>query len=146
MGTVCLAFVLTLLLCKTWATLPPNQEAAMNVKAHLDHVDVDEGKTLQVKRAAFTAASDGNNTVLAAVTGKKIRVIGLVVSADVAGVFIFQSGAGGTELMRFRSAANGMLTAFPSSGYLFETAASALLNIVNPAGSDSMGMIQYVEV
>lgn len=118
----------------------------MNVKAHLDHVDVDEGKTLQVKRAAFTAASDGNNTVLAAVTGKKIRVIGLVVSADVAGVFIFQSGAGGTELMRFRSAANGMLTAFPSSGYLFETAASALLNIVNPAGSDSMGMIQYVEV
>ena len=79
-------------------------------------------------------ATSGNNTIVAAVTGKKIRVLSyaIVPAADV--VVRFESGAGGTAL-------TGQMTLLAQDGVVsqelsvdcqhgcFETASGALLNL-----------------
>ena len=49
-----------------------------------------------VLRAAISGATSGNNTLVAAVTGKKIKVLGLVLCAASAVDVRLESGAGGT--------------------------------------------------
>ena len=92
------------------------------------------GKTL--KSVSGTAASNGDNTLVAAVASKKIKVYGfsLIVISTTAVTCIFQSGAAGTEVWRVAlqtpsGVAGGANLAIQPPAHLFETAVNTLLNL-----------------
>lgn len=99
------------------------------------------------KYAAISAASSGDNTIVAAVTGKKIRVINYALVATTAVTVAFESGAGGTALTGDMSigATGGIVAPDADSGW-FETAAGALLNMELGGAVQVSGHICYVEV
>lgn len=103
--------------------------------------------TAPIKFAPISAASSGDNTLVAAVAGKKIRVIFYTMIAAAAVDVRFESGAGGTALtgvMNLPAAGNG---AAPSCGIYgcFETAAGALLNLELSGAVSVGGHLTYVE-
>lgn len=100
-----------------------------------------------VKYAVVDHAGSGDNTLVAAVTGKKIRVLSLFLVAAGAVTVRFESGAGGTALTgQMSMAANGVLQLpFNDRGW-FETAAAALLNLELGGAVSVDGVISYVEV
>lgn len=103
---------------------------------------------LLVQRAAIDAATSGDNTLVAAVTGKKIRV--LAVFAVMTGTAItirFESGAGGTALtgQMQPSQGGGFVLPFNPVGW-FETAAGELLNLELGGAQSVDGCLVYVEV
>lgn len=83
-----------------------------------------------IRYGVIDAAASGDNTLLAAVTGKRIRVHSVaLIAADAVNVR-FESGASGTAL-------TGQMTLVAGSGFVlnhnplgwFQTALSALLNL-----------------
>lgn len=103
---------------------------------------------LLVKYAAISAASNGNNTIVAAVTGKKIRVLAAVmVMTGTAVTLTWQSGAGGSALSGAMTPLQGTSIILPynEQGW-FETAAATLLNLSLGGGQAVAGVIVYVEV
>jgi hypothetical protein len=102
-----------------------------------------------VKRAAVSAAGAGDNTLVAAVTGKKIKVLALVLCAAAAVDVRLESGAGGTALTGVMSLTAGDLRlVFPLAvpGYHWvETAAGALLNMELGGAVQVSGCIVYYE-
>jgi hypothetical protein len=102
---------------------------------------------LTPKFAAISAAGSGNNTLVAAVTGKKIRVIAMAVIATGAVNAKLQSGAGGTDItgLFYLAANGGFVLPYNPVGWC-ETAAAALLNL-NLSGAVAVGgCLVYVEV
>jgi len=99
------------------------------------------------KFVAISAAGSGNNTLLAAVTGKKIRVLAYTIVTTTAVTVKFQSGAGGADLTGAMPAgANGVISApFSPLGH-FETVASALLNLSLGGAVAVAGHLSYIEV
>lgn len=105
--------------------------------------------TSYVKRAAISAASSGDNTLVAAVSGKKIKVLGLILivagDVDVA----FESGASGTALtgdMSLAADGNGFILPMAPPGYhWFETAAGALLNLELSGAVQASGCLVYTD-
>jgi hypothetical protein len=102
-----------------------------------------------LKRAAIsgTVGAPGNITLVAAVTGKIIRVHQVLV-ASTAGVSIkFQSGTGGTDLTgAIPLAANGGFSAdFNPVGH-FQTASATLLNLNISGAATVGGWLVYSEV
>ena len=110
-----------------------------------------ENQPAAVKFAVIDDASSGNNTVIAAVTDKKIRVLSytLVPAADV--TIRWESGAGGTAL-------TGQMVLWAEDGVVsqgisancgpfgcFETAAGALLNLELSGAVSVDGHITYIE-
>jgi len=85
-----------------------------------------------VQHSFIGVTAAGDNTLVAAVTGKKIRVLGaVVIGTGGANTVRFESGASGTALTASIDLTNqdagGM---FPIHGVgWFETAAGALLNL-----------------
>ncbi len=100
------------------------------------------------KFAAISAASSGNNTLVTAVTGKKIRVLAFSLMASGAVNAKFQSGTGGTDLTGlkyFAAAGAGISQPFNPVGW-FETASATLLNL-NLSGAVAVGgELVYIEV
>lgn len=104
-----------------------------------------------VKYAVIDDASSGNNTVIAAVTGKRIRVLSytLVPTADV--VARWESGAGGTALTGQMNllAEDGVVSQGVSANCgshgCFETAAGALLNLELSGAVSVDGHLTYIE-
>ncbi len=101
-----------------------------------------------VLRAAVSGATSGNNTLVAAVTGKKIKVLGLVLVAAGAVTVRLESGAGGTALTGVMSltANGGLQLVWPMSepGYPWvETAAGSLLNMELGGAVQVSGVIVY---
>lgn len=104
------------------------------------------GAPVDDKKAAIAATTSGDNTLVSAVTGRKIRVTSclLVASDDV--TVRFESGASGTAL-------TGQMVLSPSSGFSlpynpngwFETAASTLLNLELSGTIPVAGSLTYVE-
>lgn len=95
-------------------------------------------------------AASGNVTVVAAQTGKIIRVHGYVITGQGAVVCKFQSGAGGTDLTGPLKCTDGggVAAMMPPSDVepeasLFETAAGALLNLNSGAAVQVGGHISY---
>jgi len=84
-------------------------------------------------RAAIRCHTSGNNTIVAAVSGKKIKVISVLLVAAGAVTARFESGANGTALTGQMSLAvddNGfVLPPAPPGYHWFETVAGALLNL-----------------
>ena len=77
--------------------------------------DFADGWSVQlVKRAAIDAASSGNNTQVAAVTGKKIRVLAVFLTMTGTAVTIrFEDGADGTALTGQLGPAAGQTIVLP---------------------------------
>ncbi|MGE4163874.1 MAG: hypothetical protein AB7G23_19270 [Vicinamibacterales bacterium] len=94
--------------------------------------------------AAIAAAASGNNTLVAAVTGKRIRVLGFVLVGAGAVTAKFQSGAGGTDLTgAMTMAAASVVAVPPNEPGCFETAVGALLNLNLSAAVSVAGLLVY---
>ena len=107
----------------------------------------DDGTLLTPKRAVISASSSGVSSLVAAVTGKKIRVLSLVLMAAGAVNVKFQSHTTPTDLTGlFPLAANGGFSiGFSPLGH-FETVAGEQLDI-NLSGAVAVGgCLTYVEI
>ncbi|HKS27836.1 MAG TPA: hypothetical protein VJS44_08455 [Pyrinomonadaceae bacterium] len=105
------------------------------------------GRRVTVKRAVIDCANSGDNTLVAAVTGKSIRVLNIVLIASAAVTVRFESGAGGAALTgQMQLAANGgFAPGFDPFGH-FQTAAGELLNLELSGAVSVDGWLTYVEV
>jgi hypothetical protein len=102
----------------------------------------------EVQFAIIDAATLGDNTLVAAVTNKRIRVLALyLVASGGVNTARFESAASGTALSGQMSlAANGVLAlAYNPAGW-FQTVAAQLLNLELSAATSVDGGLTYVEV
>ncbi len=103
--------------------------------------------TSEFSFSPIAAATSGNNTLLAAVTGKKIRVMGLCIIAGAVGNIYFTSGVSGTVIFggstnKMALALNGGFVLPFSGGGWFETAAGeALVMNASSTGPFSGGFV-----
>lgn len=100
------------------------------------------------KFVRVNAVADGDNVVIAAVAGKRIRVISYVLMATAAGTISIQDTAGTpVVLAQFPLAANsGVSYAGGLEAPAFETGPGLGVEINNPVGVDTLGHIAYLEV
>lgn len=104
------------------------------------------GLKQEIKYAVIDHATSGDNTLVAAVTGKKIRVLSYTLVAAAAVTVRFESGASGTALTGQMSlAANGGVSCAFNPGGWFETAAGQLLNLELSAAQSVDGHLSYIE-
>jgi hypothetical protein len=100
-----------------------------------------------LKSAVINHAGSGNNTVVTAVTGAKIRVLSAVLVAAGTVAARFESGAGGAALTgQMPLVANTAVELSYNPNGWFETAASALLNLELSGAIAVHGVLTYVEV
>lgn len=132
----------------TVTTAPVRAATTDAITAKLATDAIQNGLTaLTPKFAAIAASSSGNNTIVAAVNPKKIRVLAVNLVANAAVNAKWQSGAGGTDLtgLAYCGANGGYILPFNPVGW-FETASNTLLNL-NLSGAVAVGgSIVYVEV
>ena len=102
---------------------------------------------LTPKFAAINVASSGDNTIVAAVVDKKIRVLQVLLTAGAAVNVRFEDGAGGTALTGIMEVAanGGFVLPFSPVGW-FETGTNTILNLELSAAQNVDGIIVYVEV
>ena len=102
----------------------------------------------EIKRVAIAASSSGNNTLVAAVTGKRIRVLQYLLMASGAVNAKFQSGAGGSDISGLHYFdANGAGAAPPWCPVgILETASGSLLNLNLSAAQAVGGWLVYQEI
>ncbi len=95
--------------------------------------------------AVIDTAGLGDTTLIAAVSGKRIRVLGFFLVAAAAVAVAFESDTGGTALTgRMPMPINGILSpAFNPLG-LFETVAGELLNLELGLAVQVSGALTYV--
>lgn len=94
--------------------------------------------------AAINVSTAGDNTLVAAVAGKRIRVLSYTLVCSAVETVRFESGAGGTALTgQMEFGANGGAAVTCDHG-LFETAAGALLNLELATGVNVDGHLTYV--
>jgi hypothetical protein len=107
---------------------------------------------LTPKFAAIAAATSGDNTLVAAVSGKKIRVLALAIIAGAAGNIYFTSAAGGTVIFggstnKIQLAANGgFVLPFNPVGWMENSSTNQLLNMNASSTGPFSGGLVYVEV
>lgn len=130
-------------------TSQPARAATVDaITAKLATDTIQNGLTaLTPKFAVIDAATSGDNTLVASVAGKKIRVVALFLVAAGTVNARFESGAGGTALTgQMNLVANsGFSLPFNPVGW-FETAATTLLNLELSAAISVDGCLTYVEV
>ena len=100
------------------------------------------------KFVKIDAASSGDNTVVAAVTAKKIRVLaGFFTMTGTAVTIRFESAASGTALTGQMTPSQGQTVVLPFNplGW-FETVAGELLNLELGGAQSVDGALTYVEV
>ena len=100
-----------------------------------------------LKRAVIDVASNGDNTIVAAVTGKKIRVYQIVLVAANTVTVRFESGASGTALTGQMSLTtnSGFASGWSPVGH-FDTAEGALLNLELSGAVSVDGWLIYGEI
>jgi hypothetical protein len=133
----------------TQATLQAGTALIGKVSASPETSTIYDGSTaLTPKFAVISASTSGNNTIVAAVASKKIRVLAYNFIGAGAVNGKFQSGASGTDLtgLKYIAAAGGGICApFNPAGW-FETGSNTLLNL-NLSGAVAVGgELVYVEV
>jgi hypothetical protein len=108
---------------------------------------LDNTSASRMKRVKIDVASNGNNTIVAATTGKKIRVYQLLLMANGTVNATFQSAAGGTSLSGPMPLAinTGFASGWCPVGHL-ETAAGELLNLSLSAPVQVSGWLVYALV
>lgn len=127
---------------------PARAATTDTITAKLATDAIQNGTTaLTPKFAKIDCATSGDNTILAAVSAKKIRVLSYLINSAGAVNAKFQSGASGTDLMGAAAiVANSNLSASFSPVGHFETAVTTLLNLNLSAAIQISGHIAYVEV
>lgn len=122
--------------------------APMPVQASVESNQMTAGGTVVTpKYAVIDAATSGDNTLVAAVTSKKIRVLSLLlVSAGTVNVRL-ESGAAGTALTgQMNLVANtGFVLPYNPAGWC-ETASNTLLNLELSGAVSVDGCLTYIEV
>ena len=106
------------------------------------------GLALVPKFASIDASSSGDNTIVAAVSGKKIRVVALHVTMTGTLVTIaFESGASGTAITGDMTPLKGNSITLPFCpvGW-FETTSGVLLNMELGGSQAVAGCLTYIEV
>jgi hypothetical protein len=106
------------------------------------------GSTLVVRKAVIDHASSGDNTIVAAVPGFKIRVLSLfLLSAGTVNVR-FESGASGTALTgQMNLVANtGFALGYNPFGWFDDTAPGTLLNLELSGAVSVDGALTYALV
>ena len=107
----------------------------------------DAGTDRTVKYAIIDAATSGDNTLVAAVASRKIRVLSIFYVASAAVTTRVESGAGGTALTgQMQLAANGGFVLPYSPHGWFETAVNTLLNLELSGAISVDGALTYVEI
>jgi len=106
---------------------------------------------LTPKFAAIAAATSGDNTLVAAVTSKKIRVLSICLVAGAAGNIYFTSNAAGTVIFggstnKINLAINGGFVLPYSPVGWFETSSGHLLNMNASSTGPFSGGLTYIEV
>jgi hypothetical protein len=118
------------------------------VEAGISTAKVDNnGTTLTPKFAAIDVGTSGQNTLVAAVAGKKIRVLSYILMAAGAVNVRFRSAAASnlTGLKYFAAAGGGLVAPFNQLGWFETTVGEALtLNLSAPIAVG--GELVYVEV
>ena len=107
---------------------------------------IENAVSVTVKRAAIAVSSSGNNTLVAAVTGKKIRVLSLYLTAAGSVNVKFQDGAGGTDLtgLAYLVVNTGFVLPYNPHGW-FQTSDTTLLNANLSAAIAVGGAMTYIE-
>ena len=103
------------------------------------------GTIVTPKFASISVAGSGDNSIVAAVTSKKIRVLSYVIVADAAVAAKFRNGT--TDVMGAASlSANGGIAApFNPAGH-FETSITTALNLNLASAVGVRGHLTYVEI
>lgn len=130
------------------AALPAGTNLVGKVSASDETSTIYDGATaLTPKFATIAASTSGDNTIVAAVVGKKIRVLAVQVNASAAVNYKWQSGAGGTDItgLNYAAANGGYVLPYSPIGW-FETASNTLLNLNLSAANAVGGSITYIEV
>ncbi len=99
-----------------------------------------------LSRAAISAASSGNNMLVAAVAGKKVKVCGLVLMAAGEVAARLESAAGGAALTGQMTLVKGtplVWPVLPEGQHWVETAAAALLNLELGGAVQVSGVVLY---
>lgn len=130
--------------------VPVNTAAGQEVATRQTVLDPlnDAGTAVPIKFVRVNATADGDNTIVAAVGGKKIRVLGYALTVTAAGTITVQNTQATPVLMaQFSLAAQGGVSyAGGLTAPAFETAVGTGVEINNPAGVDILGHLTYVEV
>ncbi len=130
------------------ASQPARVATTDNVGAAIQTNQMMDGVTsLTPKFAAIDVGASGDNTLVALVSGKKIRVLQVTLIATAAVNVRFESGSAGTALtgQMALTANSGFEASFCPVG-LFETASGVLLNLELSAAVPVDGWLVYVEV
>lgn len=128
--------------------LPAGTALIGQVSASSETGTVYNGTTaLTPKFAKIAASASGDNTLVAAVTSKKIRVLAYNFISNGTVNAKFQSGAAGTDLtgLKYCVANMGLVAPYNPLGW-FESAAGVLLNLNLSAAIAVGGELVYVEV
>ena len=95
--------------------------------------------------ADITETTTGDRTIVAAVSGKKIKVLGYVVSGDAAGAFTWKSGS--TAISGAMEALSGVGIHVPATSWGAVTTAEGEALVLNiEAGTVIGGHVTYVLV
>lgn len=97
------------------------------------------------RKYAEVTGNGATITVVAAVAGKRIRVLAYTLSADKAGALVFKSGATALNGAGVQFAGAGNASASSRDG-LFQTGVGEALNIGNASALATGGTITYVLV
>lgn len=130
------------------ASQPARVATVDNVGAAIQTNQMMDGITsLTPKYAAINVGSSGDNTLVAAVTAKKIRILQVILVAAGDVNVRFESGAAGTALTGIMALTtnSGFEASFCPVGH-FETASNTLLNLELSAAVEVDGWLVYVEV
>lgn len=103
-----------------------------------------------IKSANISATGDGDNTVVAAVAGKRIVVVSMTVvawHATAADSCLVRSGSAGTTMANYRSGLTNApsVVTFPGTkeAPAFECDMGQGLVVANGAGVDTLGWVNY---
>lgn len=102
----------------------------------------DLGANIQVKRAKFTGT--GSTDIVAAVTGKSIRVLSVTVSLSGAGNIVFYSASTDIGTLVLKAADPTVVLGWNPDGW-FQTVAGEKF-AATPSANTMTGFIQYIEV
>lgn len=111
----------------------------------LDQIMYDEGKVAPLKYVAVAATADGDNTIIAAVAGKKLRIVQAFLTSTTTGLVGFKNGAGSTVFSIHSLAGSGQ-PMFPNVGWVMETSVNTAFILNTTAGQDVHGFVVYAEV
>ena len=117
-------------------------------KLSTEHVSVGSTDLTPAYAAVSATTDNGDNTLVAASAGYKIRLLACVLVSDADDTDVrFESGAGGTALtgQMDLTTNSGFTLPFNPVGW-FETAANTLLNLELSGAVSVDGSLVYVEV